>query len=76
MYRNDKPWCDYDCDEPVTHIGEKGYIYCLTHAARRCGYERTRKMRPWELSLIREGKPVPSYRPITKARATALDKQD
>ncbi len=54
-----------DCTQPVTHIGEKGYIYCTNHAhARRYGgIERTRAMRKWECTLIAEGKPLPSYEP-------------
>jgi hypothetical protein len=64
------PRCEmsHDCAQPVTHIGEKGYIYCAGHAADR-RYERTRALRPWELDLIRAGQPVPSYRPITKREA-------
>lgn len=53
------------CQEPVTHIGSKGYIYCKEHgvARRTYGFESTRKMRPWELRLIDAGKPLPSYKP-------------
>jgi len=58
--------CDMtkDCTNQVTHIGEKGYVYCADHAweRRQSGYERTRRMRGWELNLIRNGKPLPSYR--------------
>lgn len=49
------------CLKPVTHIGEKGYIYCTECAGIRQGYERCRKMRAWELKLIKAGKPIPSY---------------
>lgn len=52
-----------DCAEPVTHIGNKGYIYCSSHAVQRHGYERTRKMRPWELRWIAAGLALPSYKP-------------
>jgi hypothetical protein len=58
--------CDmkHDCHSVVTHIGEKGYIYCTEHAVerRQSGYERTRKMRQWELKLIKAGKPLPTYK--------------
>lgn len=58
--------CDmsHDCHRPVTHIGEKGYVYCAEHAVdrRRCGWERTRQMRTWEVKLIQQGKPLPSYK--------------
>lgn len=55
-----------DCVEPVTHIGAKGYVYCQEHARARQGWERCRKMAAWELRLIREGSPLPSYCPIRK----------
>jgi len=64
--------CDMkrDCTNPVTHIGEKGYIYCATHAVsrRQSGYERTRRMRAWELEYIRVGKPLPSYQVSAKPK--------
>jgi len=60
--------CDMrrDCTNPVTHIGEKGYIYCAEHALCRKGFERVRRMYVWELKLIEAGKPLPSYKPIRK----------
>lgn len=71
MYLDGKPHCDMekDCVKPVTHIGEKGYIYCADCAPRRIGWERCRKLRPWELKLLAEGKPIPSYEPISQAEA-------
>lgn len=61
----DKLKCDGWCENTgtVTHIGEKGYAYCSECATRRraSGYERCRKMRAWELQLLREGKQLPSY---------------
>lgn len=62
-----RPQCEMrrECTESVTHIGSKGYIYCATHGTERRAYgtERTRKMRPWELRWITEGRALPSYRP-------------
>jgi hypothetical protein len=51
------------CADPVTHIGNKGYVYCAKHAAERraTGYERTRAMRLWEKKLIAAGEPIPKY---------------
>lgn len=70
-----KAQCDMsdDCTNPVTHIGEKGYIYCKEHALDRRRYpgERTRLMRVWELQLIAEDKPLPTYRRLPKAQAFA-----
>lgn len=55
--------CDMakECPEPVTHIGEKGYVYCASHAPLRQGYERTRKLRAWEAKQLQAGNPLPSY---------------
>ena len=62
--------CDMtkDCQSAVTHIGSKGYIYCAEHAIirRQSGYERTRRMRAWELKLIAQGEPLQSYQPTKK----------
>lgn len=56
-----------ECHEPVTHIEEKGFIYCEGHARTRRQYGRhARKMRTWELKLIHAGFPLPSYEPIPK----------
>lgn len=59
-----RPQCDMreDCAETVTHIGENGYAYCAFHAPLRRGWERTRKMRPWELRWMREGRALPGYK--------------
>lgn len=57
------------CANPVTHIGEKGYVYCKTCAPHRAGWERVRRMSAWELRLIEAGEPLPSYKPITLSEA-------
>lgn len=51
------------CTAPVTHIGNKGYIYCTEHALdrRSSRYEQTRAMRPWEVALLATGESLPSY---------------
>lgn len=71
--------CDMsrDCHAAVTHIGEKGYVYCTAHAIDRRTYawERTRKMQAWELRLIRNGQSLPSYRPMSR-RKLAQDEAD
>jgi hypothetical protein len=56
--------CDMrrECTNTVTHIGEKGYVYCADHAPDRKGVERVRRMRVWELKLVLAGKQLPSYR--------------
>lgn len=59
------------CKNDVTHVGAKGWVYCAKHAPERRGWEATRKLREWERDLLREGKPVPSYRPISKSEHLA-----
>lgn len=70
------PPCDMSvgCSRPVTHIGDKGFVYCAEHARvrRRHSFESCRELRQWELKLIRAGQPVPSYRPVTKAEGARL----
>lgn len=59
------PACNGWCNQTnvVTHIGNKGYIYCTECALRRreSGYEGTRKLHVWEIKLIEQGQQVPSY---------------
>ncbi len=58
-----------DCKAAVTHIEDKGFIYCRAHAERRRKYvgHRNRKLRPWELALLRAGHTLPSYKPKPKS---------
>lgn len=60
----DKPLvCDMivACPNPVTHIGDKGYVYCTGHAPDRKGWERVRKLRPHELNRLKRGEPLKKY---------------
>jgi len=50
-----------DCENKVRHIGEKGYVYCADHAPLRRGVERTRPMRIWEMTMLRQGNPIPKF---------------
>jgi hypothetical protein len=61
---SEMPSCDgvKDCQEPVTHITNRGFVLCAKHApARNDSYTRARKLAVWEKKLLAEGKPVPSY---------------
>ena len=51
------------CRATVTHLGEKGYIYCAPHAEqrRRAQVERCRALAPAEVLLIRGGGRIASY---------------
>lgn len=59
------PVCDMGrgCAGKVTHIGDKGYVYCADHAQQRrsAGYERTRSMAVWERRAVSRGEPLLSY---------------
>jgi hypothetical protein len=60
--------CDMDraCPNEVTHFGEKGWLYCSACAPRRAGWERTRKLRAWEVPMLEQGKAI-FYRPYPQA---------
>jgi hypothetical protein len=64
--------CDMskDCPNSITHISEKGFIYCRTDGLRRrsARYERVRKLRAWELRLLEQGDVLPSYKPLPKPK--------
>ncbi len=72
-----KPQCDMrdECKNPVTHVGDKGWIYCAEHARGRQGWERTRQMRKWELDILKTGGQLPKYDRITKREAKIMEVQ-
>lgn len=57
------PTCDMDrtCTAPVTHIDNKGYVYCATHGVERRDVRPCRKMRPFEVKRIMRGEPLARY---------------
>lgn len=65
--------CDMkdSCTSPITHIGEKGYVYCAEHKDDRKGIERCRKLRKWELKLLESGQLVPGPELQTHPQARA-----
>jgi hypothetical protein len=71
---NGKLCCDMKagCTQPITHIGEKGYIYCAEHVGDRKYWERCRKLRLWEIAVLESGEPLQSYKPISKAEHARL----
>jgi hypothetical protein len=59
-----KPHCDMtkDCEKPVTHIDNDGYIYCEKHAAqRKSGGVPTRKLKPAEIKKLEQGQTISKY---------------
>lgn len=55
--------CDMtkECTQPVTHIDEKGYVYCTQHGLQRKGTMRCRKLSGPELKQLESGKPLARY---------------
>lgn len=66
--------CDMakQCDASVTHIDNKGFIYCAVHGKERKYTHPTRQLAKWELTWLRRGDPIPSYtrRPMPKPATT------
>ena len=49
------------CSQPVTHIDDKGYVYCTHHGIQRRDWRRCRKLRPHELRRLERGETLKSY---------------
>jgi hypothetical protein len=60
----------HECQCPVTHIDDKGYIYCKQHGNERKSYRRCRQLRIWELKLLKAGQTVPSYERRNRPKQT------
>lgn len=60
---NKKLKCDMtkECPEEVTHIDEKGFLYCARHGYQRKNVMRCRKLRPAELKRILENQPIKKF---------------
>lgn len=69
--------CDGWCKNanPVTHIGSKGYAYCESCAKTRNEDRNTsetcRRMRKWELNLLKSSQPLQSYKRVPRPKAAA-----
>ena len=51
-----------NCNNPVTHIGSRGFVYCSACAKDRQYWERCRRMRQWEIRRLEAGECI-SYEP-------------
>lgn len=49
------------CAEVVTHIDDKGYVYCRPHGIQRQSWRRCRLLKPSELKQLKAGTPLASY---------------
>lgn len=57
--------CDMqkDCEGTVTHVDEKGYVYCAVHGPeRRQSGIRCRQLTIGEIAKLDRGEPIPYYR--------------
>ncbi len=52
--------CDMEknCMEPVTHIDNRGFVYCTKHGERRKRDTPCRKLRPSEFKKLVQGVPI------------------
>ena len=50
-----------DCKEAVTHIDNKGFIYCRQHGIECKGWRPCRMLKPGELKRLKAGIPVVRY---------------
>jgi hypothetical protein len=46
------------CTSPVTHVDEKGYVYCTPHGIGRRAYNRCRKLTPSEKKKLERGETI------------------
>ena len=55
--------CDMteECSEVVTHIDDKGYVYCREDGIARKSWRRCRMLKPSELKQLKAGTPLASY---------------
>jgi hypothetical protein len=68
--------CDMtkDCPNPISHMGERGWLYCSQHAPLRAGFERCRKLRKWEVSRLESGHSI-SYKPGRNPERSIMEEQ-
>lgn len=55
--------CDMkkDCVAPVTHIDNKGYVYCTEHGIERRDCRPCRKLKAKERLQLLRGEPLAKY---------------
>jgi hypothetical protein len=49
---------DTACKRLVTHIDNKGYVYCTCHGEQRRAARPCRALRPHEITKLTNGKPI------------------
>jgi hypothetical protein len=58
------------CCAMVTHIDDKGFVYCAPHGTNRRAVCRCRKLRPHEAAMLRRGELIRYDRPAPKRTET------
>ena len=51
----------HDCEKPVTHLDESGFIYCKEHGEHRKRYKRCRKLTPAEIKILNNEESIAKY---------------
>jgi hypothetical protein len=46
------------CHGPVTHVDDRGFLYCAAHGEKRKADTPCRKLRPAELKKLERGEPI------------------
>ena len=55
------------CTAAVSHIDNKGYVYCAAHGVERRDWRPCRRMRRWEIRELEAGRPIhwkPTRKPV------------
>lgn len=52
---------DLKCEENISIIDSKGFIYCQKHGLQRKQYQRARKLKPQEIKKIMQGVTLEKY---------------
>lgn len=50
-----------DCQSPVTHLDQSGFVYCTAHGIARRSWKPCRKLRPFELRRLGRGEQITRY---------------
>lgn len=63
MSRHIMPWCDgmRYCEQPVTHLDDKGYVYCTNHGTQRAQHRACRAMTDVEIERLAHGQQIERF---------------
>jgi hypothetical protein len=52
---------DHHCNEPVTHLDNKGFVYCAKHGVARRSFTPCRKLLASEIRKLQRGEALKRY---------------